>query len=110
VTSVDRIVHSGLESYQLNPDAKGRIDGGKRNEPEDRRIGEWTEADIEITSTKTANFLLIGFPLRLFGLTDTGSIINAGGMLFLIVLLLRDQYHREKGCQSFQDAIKRRFN
>jgi hypothetical protein len=25
-------------------------------------------------------------------------------------VLLRDQYHRRKGCQSSQDAIKRRFN
>ncbi len=30
--------------------------------------------------------------------------------LFLIGLLLRDQYHRGKGCQSSQNAIKRRFN
>ena len=28
----------------------------------------------------------------------------------LIGLGLRDQYHRGKGCQSSQDAIKRRFN
>jgi hypothetical protein len=28
----------------------------------------------------------------------------------LPVLLPRHQYHRGKGCQSLQDAIKRRFN
>ncbi len=32
------------------------------------------------------------------------------GRLVLSGVLLRDQYHRGKGCQASQDAIKRRFN
>ncbi len=70
----------------------------------------WTEADIEVACTKTSNFLLIGFPLRLFGLALHRKPSQCWGMLVLSGVLLRDQYHKGKGSQPLQNAINRRIN